>query len=58
MDPEYGFKSQIRSLVLGLQTQPSCPESTECAEKVEAIDAQHGGAAPSRPVEHADTGVF
>lgn len=40
MDPEYGhgsFKKQIRSLVLGLQTQPSCPESTECAEKVEAM---------------------
>ncbi|KAG0595109.1 hypothetical protein M758_UG140300 [Ceratodon purpureus] len=40
MDQEYGhggFKKQIRSLVLGLQTQPSCPESTECAEKVEAM---------------------
>ena len=58
MDPEYGFKSQIRLLVLGLQTQPSCPESIECAEKVEAIDAQHGGAAPGGTVEHADAGVF
>jgi hypothetical protein len=41
MDPEYGqgsFKKQIRTLVLGLQAQPSCSsESTECAEKVEAM---------------------
>ena len=33
-------------------------QSIECAEKVEAIDAQHGGAAPGGTVEHADAGVF